>query len=114
MNRLFASVLVLLFAGFLAAEGTPIRWGPLNGPGPAGEAVANMFRGGSYTESVLSQETKLYRAYGGKSGELGSYWTRTPPAGPLQSTMASALHPASGNTAQSVSTNLHWPLTKKA
>jgi len=86
-----------------AAEGTALRWGPLNG-GPLSDAVANTFRGGSYTESALSGETTLYRSYGGTAGELGSYWTRTPPAGPLQATMDSALNPAWGNTAQSVST----------
>jgi RHS repeat-associated protein len=88
----------------LAADNAAIRWGPLTGPGPLNDAVANTFRGGSYTESVLSGETTLYRSYGGTAGELGSYWTRTPPAGPLQATMDSALNPAWGNTAQNVST----------
>lgn len=87
-----------------AAEGAAIAWGPLNGPGPLGESVANTFRGGSYAETVLGQETTLYRAYGGRAVELGSYWTRTPPAGPLQSTIDSALNPAWGNTAQNVAT----------
>ncbi len=86
-----------------AAEGSALRWGPLNG-GPLSDAVANTFRGGSYTESALSGETTLYRSYGGTAGEIGSYWTRTPPAGPLQATMDSALNPAWGNTAQNVST----------
>ena len=85
-------------------EGGSIAWNPLTGPGPLSDAVANTFRGGSYTETVLSGETTLYRAYGGTAGELGSYWTATPPAGPLQSTIDSALNPAWGNTAQSVST----------
>ncbi len=87
----------------LAADTGAIRWGPLNG-GPLNDAVTSTFRGGSYTESVLSGETTLYRSYGGTAGELGSYWTRTPPAGPLQATMDSALNPAWGNTAQNVST----------
>jgi len=90
--------------GASAAESTAVRWGPANGSGPLGETVANTFRSGSYTESAVSQETTLYRSYGGSAGELASYWTRTPPAGPLQSTMDSALNPAWGNTAQSVST----------
>lgn len=92
------------FADFLAAEGGSIAWNPLTGPGPLSDAVANTFRGGSYTETVLSGETTLYRAYGGTARELGSYWTATPPAGPLQSTIDSALNPAWDNTAQSVST----------
>lgn len=103
-RRLFIAVLLFVFAAqFLAAEGGAIRWGPLNG-GPLRDTVANTFRGGSYTESALSGETTLYRSYGGTAGELGSYWSRTPPAGPLQATMDSALNPAWGNTAQSVST----------
>ena len=50
----------------LAAEETAIRWGPLNG-GPLSDAVTSTFRGGSYTESVLSGETTLYRSYGGNA-----------------------------------------------
>ena len=80
----------------------PTAWNPLNGPGPLGEKVASTFRGASYTESVTSEATTLYRAYGGKAGELGPYWTRTPPAGPLQSKIDSALLPQWGNTAQNV------------
>ena len=45
----------------------------------------------------------MYRAYGGKAGELGSYWTRTKPSGALQATIDSALDPAWGNTANKVS-----------
>jgi len=85
-----------------AADTAAIRWGPLNGPGPLGESVANTFRGGSYTESALAEDTTLYRVYGGNSPQVGPYWTRTPPAGPLQSTIDSALDPAWGNTAQNV------------
>ena len=104
-TRLFAITLVLsLVAGFLAADSAAIRWGPLNGPGPLGADTAATFRGGSYTESALSEDTTLYRVYGGNAGPLGSYWTRTAPAGPLQSTIDSALNPAWGNTAQNVST----------
>jgi hypothetical protein len=87
----------------LAAENTSTAWNALNGPGPLGADVANTFRGASYTESALSEDTTLYRSYGGTAGELGPYWTRTPPAGPLQATMDSALNPAWGNTAQNVS-----------
>ncbi len=50
------------------------------------------------------QDTILYRSYGGRSGPLGSYWSATPPAGPLQSQLDSALNPAWGNTAEAVST----------
>jgi hypothetical protein len=69
-----------------------------------GAEVASTFRSGSYTQEALQGETTLYRAYGGKAGPIGSYWTNVPPAGPLQSIEDSALNPASGNSAQSVST----------
>ena len=80
------------------------RWGPATGAGPLGEGVAATFRGGSYTETVTQEATTLFRAYGGNAGELGSYWTKTAPAGPLQTRIDSALLPKWGNTAESVST----------
>jgi len=85
-----------------AARSGVTHWNPLNGPGPLGEKVASTFRSASYTESVTSEATTLYRVYGGKAGELGAYWTRTPPAGPLQSRIDNALLPQWGNTAQNV------------
>jgi hypothetical protein len=92
------------FAKFLAAEGGTIAWNPLNGPGPLGADMAATFRGGSYSETVLGEDTTLYRAYGGNSQQIGPFWTQTPPSGPLQSTIDSALNPAWGNTAQNVAT----------
>ena len=77
------------------------RYGPIN-PGPLPEKIAQSFRGGSYTESTLSQPTVFYRAYGGKAGQLGSYWTRTPPSGPLQARVDLALRSEWGNTATNV------------
>ena len=68
------------------------------------DAVANTFRSGTYTEVVIKGETTLYRVYGGKAGELGSYWTTTKPQGSLQSTMDSALDQKWGNTATNVFT----------
>jgi filamentous hemagglutinin len=62
------------------------------------------FRGGSYTEMVTSETTTLYRVHGGAAGELGSYWTRTAPTGPLQSRIDGAILPEWGNTATGVST----------
>jgi RHS repeat-associated protein len=75
-------------------------WGPAFGTGPLPAEIANTFRSGTYTELVTTGETTLYRAYGGESRQLGSYWTRTPVAGPLQTRMDSAL--PLGNTAESV------------
>jgi filamentous hemagglutinin len=74
---------------------------PLN-PGPLSAGIAGTFRGGSYTESVYQQTTRLYRVYGGRSGQLGSFWSRTPPTGPLRSQIDLALNPQWGNTASQV------------
>jgi hypothetical protein len=60
------------------------------------------FRSGTYTRYVTQVETILYRVYGGKVGELGSYWTRTKPQGPLQSVIDSALDQKWGNNATQV------------
>jgi Flp pilus assembly pilin Flp len=80
-----------------------VRHGPMN-PGPLPTAIANTFRAGSYTSKVLDEPVTLYRVYGGEAGELGKYWTRTKPSGPLQSRMDLALDPAWGNTATQVTT----------
>lgn len=78
-----------------------VRHGPIN-PGPLSPEVANTFRGGSYTANKLGESTTLYRVYGGKAGELGSYWSRTKPSGPVQSIIDSALKTEWGNTATKV------------
>jgi len=44
----------------------------------------------------------LYRVYGGSANELDGYWTSTPPSGPVQSIVDSALNPVWGNTATKV------------
>ena len=67
-----------------------------------GEKVANTFRGASYIELTTAETTTLYRVWGGSAKEIGPYWTRTPPSGPLQSAIDSALNPAWGNTAANV------------
>lgn len=66
------------------------KFTPIN-PGPLPEGIAETFRSATYTRSITQSETTLYRVYGGKVGELGSYWTRTKPNGPLQSVVESAL-----------------------
>lgn len=78
-------------------------FGPMN-KGSLPDAVANTFRSGTYTEVVTQGETTLYRAYGGKAGEIGSYWTTTKPQGPLQSVVDSDLDQSWGNTATNIST----------
>jgi RHS repeat-associated protein len=75
----------------LLSSGTT-RFGPLEtGPLPAG--IANTFRSGSYTATTLTRSTTLFQVYGGTASKLGSFWTRTPPRGPLQSAMDLSLNP---------------------
>jgi hypothetical protein len=96
--------------GMMLAVGTTYkavpstRWGPATGQGPLSQDVVSTFRSGSYTETAATEATTLYRTYGGNSGALGSYWTRTQPSGALQSQIDSALNPAWGNTATKIST----------
>lgn len=64
--------------------------------------VAATYRSSSYTASITGAPTTPYRVYGGKAGQLGPYWTRTKPSGPVQATMDSALNPAWGNSATTI------------
>ena len=57
-----------------------------------------------HDEVLLSQDTLLYRVYGGEAGPIGGYWSRTAPSGPMQAKVDSALNPAWGNLATDVST----------
>lgn len=91
----------VVFAKSVAANS--VRYGPMNA-GPLPESVAGTFRSGSYTGFVTTEETILYRAYGGSARPYGEYWTRTQPTGPLQAQMDNALNPAWGNTATEVAT----------
>ena len=77
----------------------PVRFGPhIKGPLP--EEIVSTFRGGGYTQTTLQSALSLYRVYGGKAGEIGPWWSRTAPQGPLQAQMDFALNPQWGNTAQ--------------
>lgn len=84
-------------------KGAGKAFGAMN-KGPLPDAVANTFRSGTYIEVVTQGETTLYRVYGGKAGEIGSYWTTTKPQGPLQSVVDSALDQSWGNTATNILT----------
>ncbi len=81
-----------------------ITYNGMNGPGPLGPKIANTFRSGTYTQRTTTEPTTLYRVWGGKAGELGPYWTSTPPAGPYQAMVDSALLPSWGNTMTQVTT----------
>ncbi|MGY4024929.1 DUF637 domain-containing protein [Aeromonas rivuli] len=77
------------------------QYGPIN-QGSLPKGIADTFRSGTYSEIVTQQPTTLYRVYGGTAQELGGYWTTTPPSGPVQSIIDSALNPKWGNTATNV------------
>ncbi|MHB1530021.1 MAG: filamentous hemagglutinin [Acidiferrobacteraceae bacterium] len=90
----------------VAAEGaadTVVHFGP-HMEGPLPESISSTFRGGSYAQVTLGSDTTLYRVYGGSAPEIGLFWSRTAPAGPLQSEIDLALNPSWGNTAQNVAT----------
>ena len=59
--------------------------------GPLPESIASTFRSGTYDQKVSSGENIWYRSYGGSADEIGRYWTRTEPTGPLQSVIDNAL-----------------------
>ena len=81
--------------------GSGSRYSPIN-PGPLNEDVANTFNGATYTERTLTEDTVMYRVSGGNAAEIGSYMSRTPQNGGLQSQLDLALNPAWGNKAENV------------
>jgi hypothetical protein len=80
---------------------TSIAYGPMN-PGPLSAGVAATFRGGAYREVMYDHTVQLYRVYGGRAGQLGSFWTATAPTGMLRSRIDLALNPQWGNSASQV------------
>jgi len=76
-------------------------FGPIN-PGPLAAGVAASFRGGKYTQVVYADAVRLYRVYGGRSSQLGSFWTTSPPTGALRSRIELALNPRWGNSASQI------------
>jgi hypothetical protein len=106
LAALAVAAVVTIASGAVAvdADRGAVHFGPSNGPAPLGETIAGTFRDGLYSQVVLSEEIMLYRVYGGSAAALGSYWTQTPPTGPLQARRDFALNPIWGNTAEHVST----------
>ena len=93
--------MVSVLKGLSGLADDAIKFGPMN-KGPLPNSVANTFRSGTYSEMVSDGKLVLYRVYGGNAGKLGPYWTKTPPSGPVQSIIDSALNPQWGNTATNV------------
>jgi RHS repeat-associated protein len=89
------------FPGVTEGTSKTVTYSPAN-PGPLKKSVAESFGGATYKEAVLTQDTTFYRVYGGSSGKVGSYMTRVPQNGGMQSQIDLALNPQWGNTAQYV------------
>jgi len=77
------------------------EYGPLN-KGPLPNDIALTFRSATYREVVTTEPTTLYRVIGDNGNPAGGYWSRTKPAGPLQSVIDSALDQSWGNSATKV------------
>lgn len=97
-------------AGRQATDRLVRRWSSAlckpSAPCPLPESVANTFKGGSYGEVVLGQETTVYRVYAdpahrlGRPGERYSYWSRSDARG-TQAVVDGAIDVSRfGNTAQ--------------
>jgi hypothetical protein len=78
-----------------------VRYGPMN-PGPLEAEVGETFRSASYTARTLGRPIDLHRAYSDPDRKLGPYWSRTPPSGPLQVKIDSAILDEYGNEATKV------------
>ncbi|WP_162920173.1 RHS repeat-associated core domain-containing protein [Paenisporosarcina cavernae] len=76
-------------------------YSPAN-PGPLKQSVAETFSGATYKQIALTEDTTFYRVYGGEAGKVGSYMTRVPQNGGIQSQIDLALKPEWGNTTQYV------------
>jgi hypothetical protein len=70
--------------------------------GPLPNDIANTFRSNTYTQKVSTGEY-VYRVYGGAAQPNGSYYSRIPQNGGMQSQFDLALNPDWGNTATNVS-----------
>jgi hypothetical protein len=92
-------ILTSLYGANGRVESNQRHYGP-HEAGPLPQKVANNFRGGSYTQRMLAEETILTRVYGGSSPPMSPWWSRTTPTGPLQARMDLAL--PTGNSAQSI------------
>lgn len=77
------------------------HYGPMN-KGPLPESIAKTFRGGSYSEVILQQETTFYRVYGGSADKIGMFWTKVKSTGALQAKIDLALKTEWGNTAENL------------
>lgn len=74
-------------------------YSPVNPHPTLPKYVQNSFSGGTFTEKVLTEDATFYRVYSDVVNKVGSYMSRTPQYGGMQSQLDLALNPDWGNTA---------------
>lgn len=79
-----------------------VKYSPINPCNEISQEVAESFNGATFTKATLTEDTVMYRVSGGKAGEVGSYVSRTPQGGGLQSQLDLALNPSWGNTTENI------------
>jgi hypothetical protein len=84
-------------------KGLATKYGP-HTLGPLPTDIATNFRGGVYTERVLSEDLIVYRIYGGNAEKVRPWFTTIKPQGPAQAQIDLALNPQWGNTATTITT----------
>lgn len=77
----------------------PMKPGALHAIDLGNGSVADTFRSSSYYEVISDSPITLYRTYESDRSELGRYWSRMAPSGPLQTTLDLAIDPAWGSNA---------------
>ncbi len=69
--------------------------GPLSKILVGGIKVSETYRSGAYRKVVtLTDDVKLYRVYGGSAQDMGRFWSRNKPEGPMQVVVDLALDPS--------------------
>ena len=79
-----------------------VKYSPINPCNEISKEVAESFNGATFTKMKLTEDTLMYRVSGGKAGKVGSYLSRIPQGGGLQSQLDLALNPAWENTAENI------------
>ena len=79
-----------------------VKYSPIKPCNEISQEVAESFNGATFTKTTLTEDTVMYRVSGGKAGEVGSYVSRTPQGGGLQSQLDLALNPSWGNTTENI------------
>ena len=79
-----------------------VKYSPIKPCNEISQEVAESFNGATFTKTTLTEDTVMYRVSGGKAGEVGSYVSRMPQGGGLQSQLDLALNPSWGNTTENI------------